>query len=282
MRYLSLLEFTLTHPVYTICFLHLIKIYSARIVAKNVLSTSELQQYSKQQDEQFELMKQKVFGNREKILLDELDTFRRNREKIGYRPNEEERLFQRLLAEHVYHKENQIRAAKEIGEIEYRLNKLQNILLNAKDIDRKYEFMHVLEERKCLVKIEEDLYRDILLLKEMIDRIEAYKLTGKKSLVDDVEQKEKQIRIREIKSNKEQVDIERKRLQDNIMHIKLGTFEKINHQQTSLLAERFNKKDEFEHYAPMDVFTIDKMQVQIRQEIERIRDLRVIILKHQN
>lgn len=123
------------------------------------------------------------------------------------------------------------------------------------------------------MKIEEDLYKDVVMFKEMYDKFEIYRLSGK--ALTDYEQKQKQDRLIDVRNKKEQVDTERKRLQENISCIKLGDFDGINKQQSNILIASFKKRNQNDTYAPMTIYTVDKMQNQIRHDSDRIKNMRV-------
>lgn len=247
--------------------------FQAKFAAKNILSSSDLKLTSEQVDEEFDRLKNKAFGNPDDKLRDELDTFRRDRERISYQANEEDKIVQRLLAEIVYRKENERRASNELSEISYQLRQLDQMLVNARELEKKREFMKLLEERKALAKIEDNLYEQIVTFKDFYDKLELQRISGKG--LTDLEQKVKRDRIQEVKSMKEQTDIERKRLQDNLSKIKNGNISAIDRNQTQLLMSNFSKKIEYDNYAPMTLYTIDKLKSKITLDSERLKEMRV-------
>jgi hypothetical protein len=229
-------------------------------------------------DLEFQDLRKRAFGSQDDIIKEELDKFRREREKMNYIKTEDEKLFDKFMAEVHYRHENETRAKYEISDIQLNIQEIERSLATAKDIEKKKEFKQLLPEREALYKLENDLYETILDFKSFYDKWEYDRIAGKKFTPE--ETKAKMQKMNEIKAFKENIDYERKRARLNLEKIKAGDFSGIERNITPLLSKEVKKP--VNNFTNLNAYSVDHLKFKLNNEGERVRNLKVILICKNN
>jgi hypothetical protein len=244
----------------------------------NIAGSYDFKSNQEKSDAEWRELRKKTFGSQDDIISEELEKFRREREKMNYIKTEDEKLFDKFMTEVHYKHENETRAKYELSDIKLNIQELERTIATAKDIEKKKEFKQLLQERECLYRLERNLYEIILEFKTFYDKWEYDRIAGKKFTPEQI--KEKAQRMNELKIQKEQIDYERKRLKLNLEKIKVGDLSSLERNITSILSKELTKPES--KFTDLNIYTVDHLRKKINDESEKIRNLRVIKKKLEN
>lgn len=197
---------------------------------------------------------------------DELDRFSSSNEYSGIGKNPNDRLAERLFNELHYRQENEDRARTEINNMKQRISNIEKHLATAKEIQLKRELGDLLVERETLADLEKELYRDIVIFKESYEK--------RKRSKSQYEMEEESQKLRELRRKKEQVDVERARMKNNLEKAEKGDWRGIERDTTKLLKEAQAKRAKSFLYNP-NPYDLENMKAKISKGTERVQELRV-------
>ena len=247
-----------------------------KLAGSQIAKSVDLRSLSQKNDEEFNFMQKRTFGDQDLIIREEMENFRRARNQMNYQKNDEEKLVDRFFAEIHYKNENEMRAKNDIYEIKDNIYTLERTMATGLDIEKKREFKKLLQEREILYNVEQELFRDTLEFKNLYDKWEYDRISGKRLGPD--ETKEKLTRMNLLKAKKEQVDYDRNRIRSNILKIKNGQLNEIDAKISGLLSKEL--KNPNANYTNLRAFSLDGMKNHILDEAERVRNLRVYTNKN--
>lgn len=242
-------------------------------MAGSMISRSaDLRKLADKDDKDFQELKTRAFGNRDEKINLELDRYRRQKELMNQKQSDEDKLLNKFLAEIHYKNEIETRAKQEIEEMKFIIANLESSFATQKKIETKKELSQLLLEREMIYKFEQELYSSILEFKEFYDKWEYDRISGKKFTQGEINEKLQRMNL--IKTKKEQVDYERKRIQDNFDRIKSGELKFLEKTKSNiLLTELANPHRNFYN---TNIYGIESMKIRMNEETNKLMDLRVI------
>lgn len=245
-----------------------VRLCVARIAGANVISSSsDYKRISDDLDREFATMKAQTEEKRNTIIGgDELDRFSNSNEYSVAGKNVNDRLAERLFNEVYYRQENDDRARTEIYNMKQRISNIEKHLATAKEIQLKRELGDLLVERETLADLEKELYQDIVSFKEGYEKRKRSKFQK-----DNEDESQK---LRELRRRKEQVDVERARMKNNLEKAERGDWRGIERDTTKLLKEAQAKRAKSFLFNP-NPYDLESMKEKISKGTERVQELRV-------